>query len=94
MPAISPIFRITVGLLLLTISLLLIGDMLGLVPNQNQSKINARKIMAESLAIQVSSEVGEGRIQNAIELLEIIVKRNDDIRSKGLRENSKKIIII
>lgn len=93
MPTISPIFRITIGLLLLTISLLLIGDMLGLVPNQNQSKIDARKIMAESLAIQVSSEVGEGRIENAIELLEIIVKRNEDIQSMGLRENSKKIIM-
>jgi diguanylate cyclase (GGDEF)-like protein/PAS domain S-box-containing protein len=93
MPTISPVFRITVGLLLLTISILLIGDMLGLVPNQNQSKIDARKTMAESLAIQVSSEVAQGRIENAKALLEVIVKRNDDIRSAALRENSKKIVM-
>ena len=55
-PTISPVLRITIGLLLLTISLLLMGDLLGIVPNQKQSEIDARKIMAESLAIQISSQ--------------------------------------
>ncbi len=93
MPTISPIIRITIGLLLLTISILLIGDMLGLVPNQNQAKIEARKTMSESLAIQVSSEIGSGRIDNAIELLNVIVKRSDDIVSMGLRDTSQKLVM-
>lgn len=93
MNTISPLIRITVGLLLLMISLLLIGDMLGLVPNQNESRINARKIMSESLAIQVSSEIGEGRKNNAQALINIIVNRNDEITSIGLRSNSKGLIM-
>ncbi len=90
---ISPVIRITIGLLLLTISILLIGDLLGLVPNQDQSKINSRKIMAESLAIQISSEIGEGRTQNAKALLNIIVDRNEQITSIGLKSKSKKMIM-
>ena len=90
---ISPVTRITAGLLLLTISILLIGDMLGLVPNQDQSKINSRKTMSESLAIQVSSEVGAGRIDNALALLDIIVKRNKEITSVALRAKSGEIFM-
>ncbi len=93
MSSISPVIRITIGLLLLTISLLLIGDMLGLVPNQDQSRINARKIMSESLAIQISSEVGEGRIENAQALLNIIVNRNEEISSMALRTKSQGILM-
>jgi len=93
MNAISPVIRIVVGLLLVTISLLLIGDALGFVPNQSQSKIDARKVMSESLAIQISSEVGEGRISNAKALLNIIVNRNEEITSIGLRLKSKELIM-
>ena len=81
MPNISPVLRISIGLLLLTISLLLIGDLLGIVPNQQESKIATRKVMAESLAIQISSEVGNKRVKQAVDLLNIIVKRNEKIQS-------------
>ena len=93
MSSISPVIRITIGLLLLTISLLLIGDMLGIIPNQDQSRINARKIMSESLAIQISSEIGEGRMDNVLALLNVIVNRNEEITSMALRAKSKAIIM-
>ena len=93
MNIISPVIKITVGLLLLTISLLLIGDMLGIVPNQDQSKIDARKVVSESLAIQISSEVGDGRMSNARTLLNTLVKRHDDITSIALKTESKAILI-
>jgi len=93
MPTISPIIRITVGLLLLTISILLIGDMLGLVPNQDKNKIETRKMMSESLAIQISTEVGSNRIQSVIMLLKALVERNEDILSIGLRNISEKTIL-
>jgi len=93
MPNISPVLRITIGLLLLTISLLLIGDLLGIVPNQKQSEIDARKITAESLAIQISSEISDNRIEQAIALLNIFVKRNEHVQSIGLRAQSKEMIM-
>ncbi len=92
-PTISPVLRITIGLLLLTVSLLMIGDLLEIVPNQKQSEVNARKTMAESLAIQISYEIGENRVNQAIDLLNNIVNRNKHVQSIGLRTNTNKIIM-
>ncbi len=93
MRIISPILQITIGLLLLTLSLLLIGDLLGLVPNQKQSQIELRKTIAESLAIQITFEVGQQRMEQAMELLNIIVDHNEDILSVGLRSDLGEIIM-
>jgi len=93
MPTISPVLRITIGLLLLTVSLLFMGDLFGIIPNQKQSEIEARKVMAESLAIQISSDIGKDRIQEVVNLLNIIVNRNQNIDSIGLRTNSKQLIM-
>lgn len=92
-PKISPIMSITVGLLLLTISIILIGDLLGLVPNHNKVQVDSRKTISESLAIQVSSSIGVGKIDNAVELLNVIVKHNDDIVSIRLKNKDKKSIL-
>ena len=92
-PHISPVLRISIGLLLLTISLLLVGDLLGIVPNQQDSEITSRKMMSESLAIQISSEIGEKRVKQAVNMLNIIVKRNDSIYSIALRTATNKIIM-
>lgn len=93
MPNISPVLRISIGLLLLTISLLLVGDLVGIVPNQQDSEVASRKVMAESLAIQVSSEIGENRVKQAVNMLNIIVKRNDSIQSIALRTVAKNIMM-
>ena len=93
LPTISPVLRITLGLLSLMISLLLIGDLFGIIPNQKQSEMDARKIITESLAIQVSSEIAENQIEQAAELLNIVVQRNQNIQSIGLKANSKKMIM-
>ncbi len=90
---ISPLHRITLGLLLLTISILLMGEMLGFVPNQREAELTARKAMAESLAIQISSQIADNKINKVNKLLNIIIKRNQYIRSVGLRENSKVLLL-
>ena len=89
----SPVLRISIGLLLLTISLLLIADLLGIVPNQEDSEVASRKVTAESLAIQISSEIGEKRIRQAVNLLNIIVKRNDSIDSIALKRVNHGIVM-
>ncbi len=93
MPHISPVIRISIGLLLLTVSLLLVGDLLGIVPNQQDSEVNSRKMIAESLAIQVTSEIGENDVNQAVNMLNIIVKRNDSIQSIALRTATNKMIM-
>jgi len=83
---VSPLVRITLGLIMLTLSLILIGDMLGLIPNANQNQLDYRKSISESLAIQLSVTV-ERQNQKELEwLLGTIVKRNKSIRSLGLKK--------
>jgi len=93
LPKVSPVLRITIGLWLLTISLLLMGDLFGIVPNQNESEIQSRKVMAESLAIQISAEVREKRLSQAVHLLDAIVKRNTQINSIALITVLDKVIM-
>lgn len=93
MPTMSPILRITIGILLLTLSLLLIGDLLGIVPNQKQSEIQARKVMAESLAIQISSQINEYKPDKIEAMLNSVVKRNQQIESIGLRKSSHELMV-
>ena len=49
---ISPVVRISLGLVLLTVCILLTGDMLGLTPGRTQAVLDARKKFCETIAIQ------------------------------------------
>jgi len=84
-PNVSPIFRLSIGLILLTVSLLLVGDLLGLTPDPKRAEMAARKAIAEALAVQVSQNLAEGRLQTVTETLNALEKRNDNVVSIGLR---------
>ena len=85
MPNVSPIVRLSVGLILLTVSLLLVGDMLGLTPDPKRAELVARKAIAEALAVQVSQDLAEGRIDELNETLVALQERNENVLSVGLR---------
>lgn len=81
----SPLLRITIGLLLLTISLLLISDLLGFVPNKDQGRIDSRKAISEALAVQVTTQVSDGRMDKVKLVTDAIIKHSSEIESIGLR---------
>ena len=89
---ISPIFRLSIGLILLTVSLLLISDLLGLTPDQTRAELKARKVIAEALAVQVSTDVSEQRLDEVLETVTAMQKRNDDVLSIGLRHADGRLI--
>ncbi len=88
----SPIFRLSIGLILLTISLLLVSDLLGLTPDQNRAELGARKTIAESLAVQVSGDISFGRTDAVAETLRVLQERNDSVLSIGLRSKDGLLI--
>jgi len=90
---ISPLTRITIGLLLLTLSLLLIGEMLGLVPDKKQTELASKKILAESLAVQISSSIADKNPQELDQLFNVLVSRNNFLRSIGLQEYQKGLLV-
>ena len=81
----SPTFRISLGLVLLTISILLVGDLLGFLPNKRDSVLDARKKISESLAVQFSSALTRNQTAVAVDSLQSLVERNEDILSSGVR---------
>ena len=84
----NPIFRVSVGLLMLTISILLMGDWLGLVPNANEAQMETRRRFSESLAVQLSSLATSGDTHHIGTTLEAVVSRNSDVMSAQFRSGT------
>lgn len=84
----NPVFRISVGLLMLTISILLMGDWLGLVPNATEAQLENRRRFSESLAVQLSSLASTGDTHHIGTTLEAVVARNSDVLSARFRSGA------
>ncbi len=81
----SPVLRISIGLVFLTVSLLLIGKVIGFAPDRTSAVLKARKNISEALAIQFSAAAQRGDLPLIRQTLEIMVDRSDDIRSAAIR---------
>jgi diguanylate cyclase (GGDEF)-like protein/PAS domain S-box-containing protein len=84
----APACRISLGLALLTVSIVLIGDFLGITPDLMQAKIDARKNMSESMAIQFATFASKKDLHKFRKSVSLIVERNDEILSAGLRNTA------
>jgi diguanylate cyclase (GGDEF)-like protein/PAS domain S-box-containing protein len=84
---ISPTIKITVGLVLLTLSILLLGRLIGFVPDEEKTVLQARKQFCETLAVQVSTAASKNDIDILRTMLESVVERNDEILSSALKSN-------
>ena len=72
---ITPTTRISLGLVSLTISLLLLGKILGLAPDRTSAVVDSRKTLSEALAIQFSAAAQHGDLTLIRETLESMVER-------------------
>jgi hypothetical protein len=50
----TPTRKVSFGLVMLTVSLLLLGDLIGVMPNEDRGLLEGRKKFCESLAVQFS----------------------------------------
>ncbi len=81
----SPVMRVSFGLLMLTLSLLLISDWLGLIPHAHKLETENRKKLSQNLAIQLSSLAMSGEVKHIRTTLTALVERNDDVVSAAFR---------
>jgi diguanylate cyclase (GGDEF)-like protein/PAS domain S-box-containing protein len=88
---ITPAARISFALVLLTTSLLLFADLIGLVQNRPRAMLDARTKLTESLAVQTSILAQKQDIATINSTLQAVVTRNDDILSATLRIVDNKI---
>ena len=87
-----PAVRISISLVLLTASILLFADVMGYIPNQTKSTLEARKNISEALAIQFSTLTSHRDEKKISHILDRLVKRNDDIVSAGVRDPFGKLV--
>jgi diguanylate cyclase (GGDEF)-like protein/PAS domain S-box-containing protein len=92
--SISPILRLSIGLILLTVSLLLVGDMLGLAPDPKRAELSARKAIAEALAVQVSQGVGRADFDSVRQMIGALQERNESVLSAGLRASDNRLLAV
>ena len=90
---ISPAIRVSLGLVLLTLSILLIGDMFGFIPKQEHEKLKNREKIAESLAVQISAAAYAGQLKTIQTTLQGVVSRNAEILSAALRRGNGRLIV-
>ena len=81
----TPVYNVSFGLVLLTVSLLLIGDLIGLVPNAQKGLLEGRGKFSESLAVQFSIAFSRGDAELVKATLETMVARDDEILSAAIR---------
>lgn len=81
----SPLARISFGLVMLTVSLLLISDFLGLMPDSRGTEVSYRQHIAETAAVQVSMEIGERDSSKLQQILASTVERNERVLSVAVR---------
>jgi diguanylate cyclase (GGDEF)-like protein/PAS domain S-box-containing protein len=93
MVRLSPVSRICLGLVLLTISIIFAADFIGLIPNQRQMIVASRKKFCESLALQCVVYAQKGDLTAIQATIQLIVERNEDILSAVIRDAEGKILV-
>lgn len=88
MKQIAPIHRLTLGLVFMTITVVLTAQMFGLLPDEQELQIQTRKILTESLAIQITQFPNHLRLARSKAMLETLVKRNPEISSAAIRSKT------
>lgn len=85
---IPPAIRLSLGLVLLTVSILILAQALGLTPNNDKQQLQLRQQLAETLAIQttVAMQRNDATMLNAI--FNNTVARNKEILSTALRQST------
>src|SRR5258706_6533401 len=89
----SPVARITVALLGITLALVLCAYALKILPDGQAEALAHRKRTVEALTVQLSSGGLLEHVDGAIVVLDAVVERNADILSAALRDAEGNIIV-
>ena len=93
MPTISPAVRVSFGLVMFTLSVLLIADLLGMIPKKETMLLEARKKVCESLAVQLSIAASIDNYHILDETLRSFVSRNDDVLAASMRRENGEVVV-
>jgi diguanylate cyclase (GGDEF)-like protein/PAS domain S-box-containing protein len=83
-----PAMRISFALAMLTACILLGAEMIGFTPDEDKLRLETRKQVSESLAIQFAMLDPTRDIKRLERLVNLVAKRNPSILSTGIRKES------
>ena len=89
---ISPSVRISFGLVMFTLSVLLIADLFGIVPKKELITLDARKKICEVLAVQLSVAVSKSEFDIVNSSLELFVERNSDVLAASMSKTDGSVV--
>ena len=89
----TPTFRLSFGLVGITLSLIMVTFMLGMFPNEEEVELKARAGVAEALALQLSSAASQHDTRVLTNTIKAVVARNPDLLSIALRRDDGKILL-
>ncbi len=93
MKNISPAVRISLGLIMFTMSVILFADLAGVIPKRNIMTMNARQKITENLAVQMSIAATYSDFRIIKSSLEVFVKRNEDVVAASMSKVDGEIIV-
>jgi diguanylate cyclase (GGDEF)-like protein len=89
---ISPAVRISFGLVMFTLSVILIADLFGIIPKKDLIVLDARKKVCEVLAVQLSVAVSKSEFDIVKTSLELFVERNNDVIAASMSKTNGDVI--
>lgn len=89
----SSIHRIVLGLVSLTVTILLAGGLIGLVPNPVPVEQQARRSFCESTAVSFMAMAARMDSEQLQQTLERIHRRNREVRSIGVRQADGTLVL-
>jgi diguanylate cyclase (GGDEF)-like protein/PAS domain S-box-containing protein len=89
----TPVLRISLGLALLTCSIIVLLDLLGLVPAPRDAELESRIQLCETLAAQTTPAIAKDDFASIRSLLLVAVGRNDSVLSAGLRGANGRLLV-
>ena len=87
-----PAMRISFALAMLTACILLGAEMVGFTPDEDKMRLETRKQVSESLAIQFATMDPTREIKRLERLVNLVAKRNPNILSTGIRKESGQLV--
>ena len=85
MASVSPVARISWGLVTVTCSVLVAIDLAGLAPSPDDSSLRVRTLLVETLAAQCSAAAERNDLGAVRAVLQIATRRNEEVLSAALR---------
>lgn len=94
MNTLSPVIRLSWGLVILTCSLLIVLDLAGLMPTPADIRLESRIRLCEQLAAQAAIAAERSDFASVRAALQVAVRRNEEVLSAALRAADGRLLVV